>query len=351
VSPLLFSDSDLAALPALLIECGECEVLLDQIVAFADKCSGLGVSVALNVRADMVHVFPLLCFTGVPQIADTFTAITTFMITNSVNEQTQASEVRLEDGSHDLLTPPPLPDEVPKFTQSQTPLTSNPCQLLLNQVLLRSPVVPPLLVALPVASKGVSSSLLHLEEFTVFFVCSHTLRVVSGGRQGTGFRVSATHEWAYRAAPLMEIGLLVLQLQLAKNPSAGVIVPNVLDSSYEPQMHYLRSCHAAIQRYLLTKKLELESPLAYVGADLSVDGLQTSLSAFVAKLQPWDMDAACQAIKEKIAPDDIANYGGMKKIAHKEGVTWIAYDKSIEGDFYENGYVPRASAAILLDLD
>jgi acetyl esterase/lipase len=83
VSPLLFGDSDLAALPALLIECGECEVLHDQIVAFADKCSGLGVSVALNVRADMVHVFPLLCFTGVPQIADTFTAITTFVNTNA----------------------------------------------------------------------------------------------------------------------------------------------------------------------------------------------------------------------------------------------------------------------------
>jgi len=50
---------DLTGFPPLLIEVGECECLHDQVVKFAHRASGLGVSVDLHVAPGMVHVFPL----------------------------------------------------------------------------------------------------------------------------------------------------------------------------------------------------------------------------------------------------------------------------------------------------
>jgi len=72
VSPLYYDNLD--KLPPILIEVGDCEVLRDQIVAFADRLKALHVPVICNVRPDMTHVFPILHFTGMPQCADFFTA-------------------------------------------------------------------------------------------------------------------------------------------------------------------------------------------------------------------------------------------------------------------------------------
>ena len=54
VSPSYFSEESLARLPPLLFEYGECEVFFDQISEFAGKCSSLGVTVDLNVRAGTI---------------------------------------------------------------------------------------------------------------------------------------------------------------------------------------------------------------------------------------------------------------------------------------------------------
>ena len=52
VSPTLSPHLNL--LPPVLIECGDSEVLVDQIVAFADKCKQAGVDVDIQVREEMV---------------------------------------------------------------------------------------------------------------------------------------------------------------------------------------------------------------------------------------------------------------------------------------------------------
>lgn len=79
VSPLLFPDSDIAGLPPVLLECGDCEVLCDQITLFDDRCRALGVDIRFNLRPDMVHIFPLFSFTGMSQCNNTFDAIKGFM--------------------------------------------------------------------------------------------------------------------------------------------------------------------------------------------------------------------------------------------------------------------------------
>jgi len=54
--------ASLDGLPPLLIHAGECEVLLDQQVAFARKAAAAGVSVELRVWRDLCHVPWLFCF-------------------------------------------------------------------------------------------------------------------------------------------------------------------------------------------------------------------------------------------------------------------------------------------------
>lgn len=71
--------SNLHLLPPLHIECGESEVFVDQIVAFADKCHQLGVDVTCMVRPEMVHVFPMLSFSNMPQIEEAFLSMARFV--------------------------------------------------------------------------------------------------------------------------------------------------------------------------------------------------------------------------------------------------------------------------------
>jgi len=78
VSPTLSKNLNL--LPPLLIEVGECEVLLDQVLEFVSKCRTAGVEVTVNVREDMVHVFPLFIFTGMTQCKLSFQDMAAFIL-------------------------------------------------------------------------------------------------------------------------------------------------------------------------------------------------------------------------------------------------------------------------------
>ena len=49
-------------LPPLLIEVGGSEILLDQIVAMAEKAAAAGTAVRLTIAPEMVHVYQLLVF-------------------------------------------------------------------------------------------------------------------------------------------------------------------------------------------------------------------------------------------------------------------------------------------------
>lgn len=92
-----FSEA-LHTLPPLLVEVGECEVLHDQIVEFCKKVEAAGGKITCNVRHDMVHVFPIYSFTGMPQCKASFMAIVRF-----VNDLFQPEFV---DDEYDMLTPP-----------------------------------------------------------------------------------------------------------------------------------------------------------------------------------------------------------------------------------------------------
>lgn len=51
---------DLRGLPPILIEVGDCEIMLDDSVRFAEKAKAAGVEMDLRVWEGMVHCFPLL---------------------------------------------------------------------------------------------------------------------------------------------------------------------------------------------------------------------------------------------------------------------------------------------------
>eukprot|EP01041_Mallomonas_annulata_P005162 gene5162-10322_t len=70
--------TNLNELPPLLVECGECEVLRDQIETFCSLCQSQGVDVTLNLRQDMVHMFQLFAVTGMTQIQESLEAIGAF---------------------------------------------------------------------------------------------------------------------------------------------------------------------------------------------------------------------------------------------------------------------------------
>lgn len=78
VSPTYFSKDILRKFPPVLIECGECEVLFDQIKKFATKLKKLNVNVKFNARYDMIHNFPLFYFTQIPQAKDFFIEVKKF---------------------------------------------------------------------------------------------------------------------------------------------------------------------------------------------------------------------------------------------------------------------------------
>jgi hypothetical protein len=48
----------------------------------------------------------------------------------------------------------------------------------------------------------------------MFFICSHTLRIVPCGPKGKGYKFSETKQWVKRAAPVLKVGLILLKLGL-----------------------------------------------------------------------------------------------------------------------------------------
>jgi acetyl esterase/lipase len=73
-SPLF---GDLAGLPPLLLQAGECEVLRDDAVRFADAAREAGVHVECEIWPGMQHVFPLLQF--LPESARAIDSAAQFM--------------------------------------------------------------------------------------------------------------------------------------------------------------------------------------------------------------------------------------------------------------------------------
>ena len=80
--------------------------------------------------------------------------------------------------------------------------------------------IPTLCVVLPQVNRTVWSRLnpinLHIitDAYRMFFICSHTLRIVPCGPKGKGYKFSETKQWVKRAAPVLKVGLILLKLGL-----------------------------------------------------------------------------------------------------------------------------------------
>jgi acetyl esterase/lipase len=88
VSPLF---ADLRGLPPLLIHVGQLEVLVDQVVDFAQRARAAGVDVRIEVYEDMVHVWHMLsAFT--PRAKEAIDDIAHFVEANSEVEVGRAKQ-------------------------------------------------------------------------------------------------------------------------------------------------------------------------------------------------------------------------------------------------------------------
>jgi hypothetical protein len=72
----------------------------------------------------------------------------------------------------------------------------------------------------------------------MFFICSHTLRIVPCGPEGKGYTFSEAKDWVKRAAPVLMVGLMLLKLGLA---ASGLPLPipgleDVLDVAYSSSL-------------------------------------------------------------------------------------------------------------------
>jgi epsilon-lactone hydrolase len=91
---------DLRGLPPMLIEYGECELLVDQIDDFIEVARQAGVNVTAHKYSEMVHVFQIFFFTGQPQCQESFDAMKVFvenMSNESVEYKVREEKVGLEE--------------------------------------------------------------------------------------------------------------------------------------------------------------------------------------------------------------------------------------------------------------
>ena len=88
--------------------------------------------------------------------------------------------------------------------------------------------IPTLCIVLPKINKTIWSRLnpwtVHIvtNEYRMFFICSHTLRIVPCGPKGKGYKFSETKAWVKRAAPVLKVGLILLKLGLV---ASGLPLP------------------------------------------------------------------------------------------------------------------------------
>ena len=104
--------------------------------------------------------------------------------------------------------------------------------------------IPTLCIVLPKINKTILSRMnpfnVHVitNEYRMFFICSHTLRIVPCGPKGKGYKFSETKDWVKRAAPVLKVGLMLLKLGLA---ASGLPLPipgleDVLDVAYSSSL-------------------------------------------------------------------------------------------------------------------
>ena len=131
VSPAQYPPERLRGLPPMLIEVGECEALHDQVLAFANTLHREGVDVKVNVREDMVHVFPLFAFTDMPQCRHAFAAVAVFLrqiVLDSPPFIPQRIDRKIPQGSF-----PPPPALSRSFSDGLQDSVAGACGILLGR--------------------------------------------------------------------------------------------------------------------------------------------------------------------------------------------------------------------------
>lgn len=81
------------------------------------------------------------------------------------------------------------------------------------------------------------------KDVRLYFICSHTLEVVPCGRKGNGYKLSFSRDWVVKAAPVLQVGLMLLQIGLLASTGLPLPVHSLRSSlqSVADKKEYLES--------------------------------------------------------------------------------------------------------------
>jgi serine/threonine protein kinase len=131
--------------------------------------------------------------------------------------QTEIKNV-LEAIDHDIHC---VGDKVDKTMEEVAEFSFKVCNILEAQMA-GTYDLPTLAVLVPETSNGWNPLSLVRIKYRLRFVCAHRLCIVKCGPDGHGYPVSINQEWVKRAAPVLRISLMVLQVAAA---AAGIPIP------------------------------------------------------------------------------------------------------------------------------
>jgi serine/threonine protein kinase/GTPase SAR1 family protein len=211
---------------------------------------------------------------------------------------------------------------------------------MLNTLLRNTHSVPTLVLVLPAVQKS-KSLIQHFDprnlvanNYVLYFVCSHTLQIVPCGPQGQGYQFRRMREWVKAAAPVLLVGLSLLQLGLT---SSGIPIPIPgISQLFDTVNTYQNYIDAAISSLQDTFQSTADSPDAPETVhkdhgDLSKQPATINTSAEGTR-------AAHQAVQDLMAElDPTLQFSGMRFVTDAEsGISaWIADNDEVESSFHQ----------------
>jgi hypothetical protein len=103
---------------------------------------------------------------------------------------------------------------------------------MLGTVIRGSYSIPTLCVIVPQVNKSLWNPRnwnIVTDTYRMFFICSHTLRIVPCGPKGKGYNFSVAKDWVKRAAPVLKVGLILLKLGLQASTGIPLPIPGLED--------------------------------------------------------------------------------------------------------------------------
>jgi hypothetical protein len=206
--------------------------------------------------------------------------------------------------------------------------------------------LPTLAVILPVVSTGWKSKFspmrLVRDQYRLYFLCSHTHQLAPCGPKGKGYKITMTKQWVLDAAPVLQVGLVLLKLALLAS-GLPLPVPDLCSVLVGNAMH-AQYLNAALE--LVSNPPDNASNNSEIIMKQTLDAVQHhNLSSLVnlyelsgegaeMRLQEGSRKAY-ETIKEILGRDgtNISLTCGLRQVTHRGKTVWVLDNDATERDW------------------